>query len=99
MSQDSKVVDFCNSSWAIAAAYLYEYKLLTLSYRSYISEAAIISCTSFYAPHRRPSNCRGGYVQDALTMLGKVGAVKKSSYPSINYTFDANIMNTNGICV
>jgi hypothetical protein len=37
MSTDSKVVDFCNSSWAIAAAYLYEYKLLTLSFSQCIS--------------------------------------------------------------
>lgn len=62
MSQDSKVVGFCNSSWAIAAAYLYEYKLLTLSYHSYISEAAILRCTNLYAPSRRPNNCRGGNV-------------------------------------
>lgn len=61
ISDDSKVIDFCDSSWAIAAAYLYEYYLRTRNYRSYVSEQAIMQCTTYYAPNRRRSDCSGGH--------------------------------------
>lgn len=31
-------------------------------------------------------------------MLGKVGAVSKTKYPSTNYTFDDSLSTTDGIC-
>lgn len=61
MSQDSKVTGFCKSSWAIAASYLYESSLLAQYYTNFTSEQALLSCTTYYAPNRRVSDCSGGY--------------------------------------
>jgi hypothetical protein len=61
ISQDNKIIDFCESSWAIAAAYLYEYTLRTRGYLGYVSEQALVQCTTYYAPDRRRSDCSGGY--------------------------------------
>ena len=37
ISSDSKTIDFCESSWAIAAAYLYEYTLRLNRYTGLVS--------------------------------------------------------------
>jgi hypothetical protein len=37
MSQESKTTGFCNGSWAVAASYLYESKLLQYYYENYTS--------------------------------------------------------------
>lgn len=93
LSSDDKALSFCNSSWAIAAAYVYESKLLSLFTYNYTSEYAVTQCAGLYATVNRASDCSGGYFEDALLFLSLVGTVSKGLYPNASYNFAANPSN------
>jgi hypothetical protein len=78
---------------------MYESQLLMKGFSFGLSEQAALECTSYYSPGNRINDCSGGYFEDALIFLSKVGSVLRSNYPYIagNHV-GAGFPQTIGIC-
>jgi C1A family cysteine protease len=90
----------CGCCWSFASTAMYESLLLMKGYSYGLSEEASLECTSNYSPGNRASDCSGGYFQDPLIFLGKVGSVLRSNYPYIAGSFGSGVgyPTTPGIC-
>lgn len=89
----------CGDCWSFSSTAMYESLLLFNGFPEYdLSEEESLECTYNYAPNKRMSDCKGGYLLDVVTKVGKVGTVLESSYPYIASNTSSGFPTTSGIC-